>query len=269
MRITKFLATGLVAVMVFATATGCSKNTSGNVSDNGKETIPSPTVSESHAAVSDLSRLESSNATDMQWKWYEDAAKKLEGYKFTDYKSLKYAEEYTKDRVVFTAASEQLKEDLSDYEQYYQIAKIDAVSSVKGGFSSNGINAADMYYGTKFNDGNDKIKAVCEVYPIDYSSDKNRLIYFAGVELTDGTVSEMIGSVQFIDKYIPTFAEGENGKVENGTEEEPTGGKIWKCMYSYTTDNDLVTMKFTMSSYNKDADNNKDVIDFDRDVVAR
>ena len=30
MRITKFLATGLVAVMVFATATGCSKNTSGN-----------------------------------------------------------------------------------------------------------------------------------------------------------------------------------------------------------------------------------------------
>lgn len=268
MRITKFLATGLVAVMVFATATGCSKNTSGNVSDNGKETIPSPTVSESHAAISDLSRLESSNATDMQWKWYESAAKKLENYKFTDYKTLKYADEYTKDRVVFTAASEQLKEDLSDYEQYYQIAKIEAVSTVKDAFKNNGVDSTDVY-SFSYKNGDDTIKSICEVYPIDYSTDKNRLIYFAGVELTDGTVSEMIGSVQFVDKYIPIFAEGENGKVKNGTEEEPTGGKIWKSIYSYTTDNDLVTQKYTLSSYNKEADNNKDVFSAETVLIAR
>lgn len=267
MRMTKFLATGLVAVMMVATATGCGKSTANGNGSNGKETFPSPTVAESHAAVADLSTLESSNSTDMQWKWYEDAAKKLEGYKFTDYKSLKYAEEYTKDRVVFTAASEQLKEDLSDYEQYYQIAKIEALSAVKGVLSNNGIDFKESH--TFSYDGNDKIKSVCEVYPIDYSVDKNRLIYFAGVELNDGTVSELIGSIQFVEKYIPTFAQGENGKVQNGTEEEPTGGKIWKSMQSYTTDNDLVTMKFTMSSYDKDADNNKDVINFDRDIVAR
>ena len=68
--------------------------------------------------------------------------------------------------------------------------------------------------------GFDNAKSICEVYPIDYSADKNRLIYFAGVELSDGTISEMIGSVQFVEKYIPTFAQGENGKVQNGTEEE-------------------------------------------------
>ena len=39
--------------------------------------------------------------------------------------------------------------------------------------------------------------------------------------------------------------------------------------YVFTTDNDLVTMKFTMSSYNKDADNNKDVVNFDGDLIAR
>lgn len=269
MRMTKFLATGLVAVMMVATATGCGKSTANGNGSNGKETFPSPTVAESHAAVADLSTLESSNSTDMQWKWYEDAAKKLEGYKFTDYKSLKYADEYTKDRVVFTAASEQLKEDLSDYEQYYQIAKIAVTSVVKDALSTNGIDYKEMYATAKYNNGNPKIKSICEVYPIDYSADKNRLIYFAGVELSDGTISEMIGSVQFVEKYIPTFAQGENGKVQNGTEEEPSGGKIMSNQYSYTTDNDLVTMKLTMSSYNKDNDNNKDVIDFDRDIVAR
>lgn len=257
MRMTKFLATGLVAVMMVATATGCGKSTANGNGSNGKETFPSPTVAESHAAVVDLSTLESSNSTDMQWKWYEDAAKKLEGYKFTDYKSLKYADEYTKDRVVFTAASEQLKEDLSDYEQYYQIAKIEAIASMKGALSNYGVDLSDSHTFTF--DGNDKIKSICEVYPIDYSVDKNRLIYFAGVELNDGTVSELIGSIQFVEKYIPTFSQGENGKVQNGTEEEPTGGKIWKSKIFYTTDNDLVTMKLTMASYDKEADNNKDV----------
>ena len=268
MRMTKFLATGLVAVMMVATATGCGKSTANGNGSNGKETFPSPTVAESHAAVADLSTLESSNSTDMQWKWYESAAKKLENYKFTDYKTLKYADEYTKDRVVFTAASEQLKEDLSDYEQYYQIAKIDAISIVKDAFSNYGIDSKEMFVGNRM--GFDNAKSICEVYPIDYSADKNRLIYFAGVELSDGTISEMIGSVQFVEKYIPTFAQGENGKVQNGTEEEPSGGKIWQNIHTHTTDNDLVTMKLTMSSYNKDADNNKDVVTgTEKDAVAR
>ena len=79
----------------------------------------------------------------------------------------------------------------------------------------------------------------------------------------------MIGSVQFVDLYVPKFVQGDKGKVQDGTEEEPTGGKILQDKKSYTTDNDLVTMKFTMSSYNKDADNNKNVIDFDTCIVAR
>ena len=78
MRITKFLATGLVAVMMVATATGCGKETS---NDGG--VIPSPTVEVSHAAVADLATLESSNITSMKWSWYEDAAKKLENYSFS------------------------------------------------------------------------------------------------------------------------------------------------------------------------------------------
>ena len=63
--------------------------------------------------------------------------------------------------------------------------------------------------------------------------------------------------------------QGDKGKVQDGTEEEPTGGKIMSAEYVFTTDNDLVTMKFTMSSYNKDADNNKDVVNFDGDLIAR
>ena len=79
----------------------------------------------------------------------------------------------------------------------------------------------------------------------------------------------MIGSVQFVDLYVPKFVQGDKGKVQDGTEEEPTGGKIMSAEYVFTTDNDLVTMKFTMSSYNKDADNNKDVVNFDGDLIAR
>ena len=117
MRITKFLATGLVAVMMVATATGCGRNTADGAGSNKKETITTPTSAETHADVNNLNSLVSSNATSMQWKWYEGTAEKLANYKFTDYKTLKYADEYMKDRVVFTAAAEQLKEDLSDYEQ--------------------------------------------------------------------------------------------------------------------------------------------------------
>ena len=205
----------------------------------------------------------------MQWKWYEGTAEKLANYKFTDYKTLKYADEYMKDRVVFTAAAEQLKEDLSDYEQYYQVAKIDAIASCKNAFTEYGVDYKNVFVFSNYNNGNEKVKSVCEVYPIDFSTEKNRLIYFAGIELADGTVSEMIGSVQFVDLYVPKFVQGDKGKVQDGTEEEPTGGKILQDKKSYTTDNDLVTMKFTMSSYNKDADNNKNVIDFDTCIVAR
>lgn len=269
MRITKFLATGLVAVMMVATATGCGRNTADGTGSNKKETVTTPTSAETHADVNNLNSLVSSNATSMQWKWYEGTAEKLANYKFTDYKTLKYADEYMKDRVVFTAAAEQLKEDLSDYEQYYQVAKIAAISTVKNAFTSNGVDYKNVFTTSKYNDGNAGIKSVCEVYPIDFSTEKNRLIYFAGVELTDGTVSEMIGSVQFVDLYVPKFVQGDKGKVQDGTEEEPTGGKIMSAEYVFTTDNDLVTMKFTMSSYNKDADNNKDVVNFDGDLIAR
>ena len=43
MRITKFLATGLVAVMMVATATGCGRNTADGTGSNKKETITTPT----------------------------------------------------------------------------------------------------------------------------------------------------------------------------------------------------------------------------------
>lgn len=255
MKITKLMATGLVAVMIFATATGCGKETS-----NDSGVIPSPTVEESHAAVADLATLESSNITSMKWSWYEDAAKKLENYRFTDYKTLKYADEYTKDRVVFTAASAQLKEDLSDYEQYYQVAKIAAISTLNVNTLKNyGITAKNIFADTYYN--NDSIKSVCEVYPIDYSTENNRLIYFAGVELTDGTVSEMIGSLQFMYDYTKTKT-GE-------TEAEPAGGKIWEIYYYGTSDNDLVTQKLTARSYNKDALNNSEVVGFDGSLIAR
>lgn len=256
MKITKLMATGLVAVMIFATATGCGKETS---NDGG--VIPSPTVEVSHAAVADLATLESSNITSMKWSWYEDAAKKLENYNFTDYKNLKYADEYTKDRVVFTAASAQLKEDLSDYEQYYQVAKIAAISTLNdvNTLKNYGINAKNIFADTYYN--NDSIKSVCEVYPIDYSTENNRLIYFAGVELTDGTVSEMIGSLQFMYDYTKTKT-GE-------TEAEPAGGKIWETYYYGTSDNDLVTQKLTTRSYNKDALNNSEVVGFDGSLIAR
>ena len=136
-------------------------------------------------------------------------------------------------------------------------------------FSEYGVDYKNVFVFSNYNNGNEKVKSVCEVYPIDFSTEKNRLIYFAGIELADGTVSEMIGSVQFVDLYVPKFVQGDKGKVQDGTEEEPTGGKILQDKKSYTTDNDLVTMKFTMSSYNKDADNNKNVIDFDTCIVAR
>lgn len=258
MKITKLMATGLVAVMIFATATGCGKETS-----NDSGVIPSPTVEveESHAAVADLATLESSNITSMKWSWYEDAAKKLENYSFTDYKTLKYADEYTKDRVVFTAASAQLKEDLSDYEQYYQVAKIAAISTLNdvNTLKNYGISAKNIFADSYYN--NDSIKSVCEVYPIDYSTENNRLIYFAGVELTDGTVSEMIGSLQFMYDYTKTKT-GE-------TEAEPAGGKIWEIYYYGTSDNDLVTQKLTARSYNKDALNNSEVVGFDGSLIAR
>lgn len=64
MKITKLMATGLVAVMIFATATGCGKETS----DSG--VIPSPTVEESHAAVANLATLESSNINDRLFTVY-------------------------------------------------------------------------------------------------------------------------------------------------------------------------------------------------------
>lgn len=258
MKITKLMATGLVAVMIFATATGCGKETS-----NDSGVIPSPTVEveESHAAVADLATLESSNITSMKWSWYEDAAKKLENYIFTDYKTLKYADEYTKDRVVFMAASAQLKEDLSDYEQYYQVAKIAAISTLNDVnlLKNYGISAKNIFADSYYN--NDSIKSVCEVYPIDYSTENNRLIYFAGVELTDGTVSEMIGSLQFMYDYTKTKT-GE-------TEAEPAGGKIWEIYYYGTSDNDLVTQKLTARSYNKDALNNSEVVGFDGSLIAR
>lgn len=256
MKITKLMATGLVAVMIFATATGCGKETS-----NDSGVIPSPTVEESHAAVADLATLESSNITSMKWSWYEDAAKKLENYSFTDYKTLKYADEYTKDRVVFTAASAQLKEDLSDYEQYYQVSKIAAISTLNdvNTLKNYGITAKNIFADSYYN--NDSIKSVCEVYPIDYSTENNRLIYFAGVELTDGTVSEMIGSLQFMYDYTKTKT-GE-------TEAEPAGGKIWEIYYYGTSDNDLVTQKLTARSYNKDALNNSEVVGFDGSLIAR
>lgn len=256
MKITKLMATGLVAVMIFATATGCGKETS-----NDSGVIPSPTVEESHATVANLATLESSNITSMKWSWYEDAAKKLENYSFTDYKNLKYADEYTKDRVVFTAASAQLKEDLSDYEQYYQVAKIAAISTLNdvNTLKNYGITAKNIFADSYYN--NDSIKSVCEVYPIDYSTENNRLIYFAGVELTDGTVSEMIGSLQFMYDYTKTKT-GE-------TEAEPAGGKIWEIYYYGTSDNDLVTQKLTARSYNKDALNNSEVVGFDGSLIAR
>lgn len=87
------------------------------------------------------------------------------------------------------------------------------------------------------------------------------MIYFAGVELTDGTVSEMIGSLQFMYDYTKTKT-GE-------TEAEPAGGKIWETYYYGTSDNDLVTQKLTTRSYNKDALNNSEVVGFDGSLIAR
>ena len=55
---------------------------------------------------------------------------------------------------------------------------------------------------------------------------------------------------------------------EDGTEAEPFGGKITQIEFMGSSDNDLVTQKYTMASYNKDADNNKDVVSSGR-LVAR
>lgn len=258
-RIKKFLATSVVAVMMVSAATGCTKSTAGKC-DNP----PVPTVNETHAAVSELKNLADSNATSMKWEWYEETAAKLEDYQFTDYKTLKYADEYTKDRVEFTAASERLKDELSDYEQYYQIAKMDAIFCVKDAFKNAGIDANKVYDIRGLNvEGNDVFKGVCEVYPIDFCTETNRLIYFAGMELSDGSVSEMIGSIEFEPEYQEVYGS------TTETEAVKNGGKIQSIGGAFTTDNDLVTQKFTMDSYIKDARNNSAVVKGERDIKAR
>jgi len=250
MRKNNFLAILMMAVVTLS-ATGCGKKTV----SNSDVTLPAPITeaTESYSSVDKLSSLANSNATSMKWSYYEASAKKVEDYQFTDYKTLTYAEQYTKDRVDFIAASEKLKEELSDYEQYYQISKIVALGLVKGGMKQYDIDIKDIWYAAYYNDiGNSMIKSICEVYPVAYSKEKNRLIYFAGVELTDGTVSELLNVIEFIPAT--------QVKYDNRSETEALsmGGMISDGYCGYTTDTDLITSKLTMESFDINALNNSD-----------
>ena len=267
MRKSKLFVIPVMTVMLLATATGCGKEkTNGTVLNNGVSADKTAYLelrdnfTSDMPKVSELKSLESSGATSMKWDYYEDAAKKLENYQFSDFTKLTYADQYIQDRVDFISASNRLKDELPDYWRYYQVAKIDAVSYVKNAFADNQITGKEMYKKALMMNGhvsgNSKFVSLCEVYPIDYSKETNRLVYFAGYELDDGTVSERINSIEFIPLAQIVYG----AKDESETEEVSIGGMITNTSGWYTTDNDLVTQKYTMESYNIDAMNNSNVM---------
>lgn len=222
----KILAVIMAATMISAMVGGCTK---ASKEDN---TLPeAPTISEEIPTSSDGALVESSEKsglTSMDWSLYKEPYKELSANGSLNHVSgegHKYYDEWLQDRAYWSGLAAQCREKVSDYNEYQAVAEIHAANLANkiGNIDTSFIGSLKK---TVFTD-------IIDCYVVDI---KDNVVYVAGAGLINGDVQEFVTLFNFVNEGDIEVLNGE--KV----------GRIKYTSYSYTTDHDLITDKYTMDS---------------------